>query len=484
MIPGSLSPKTVDALRLWHDGAEELAMVEHNGIRVDVEYLATQTADMRRDEAKLVDELKAGDVWTAWRRRFGLKANLDSRTQLGVVLFAEMKVPLPAGARLTKTGVLAADEEMLLKVKHPFAKRYLQLQKLRKARSTYLEGIAREVVDGHLHPFFNLHTVDTFRSSSSDPNFQNIPIRNADVGNMVRRAFVARPGRRLIEVDFSGIEVRVAACYNKDPKLIKYICDPTTDMHRDTARDLFLLDEKQVDKRSTRDWAKNRFVFPQFYGSVWFQCAPHLWEAVESSTALVPGTQTTVKEHLAGKGVTKLGLEFDRAGKPLPPAAGTFAKQVQKTEEAFWKSRFAVYTAWKRQWWDDYQRQGYFHTLTGFTVAGDLSRNQVLNYAIQGSAFHCLLWSLVRIQRECRRRRMKTKIIGQIHDSILADVPDGEVQQFLSIAKRVMTLDLLEAWKWLIVPLDVEADVTPVNGSWADKVPWKVDTHDVWSPVL
>lgn len=107
--------------------------------------------------------------------------------------------------------------------------------------------------------------------------------------------------------------------------------------------------------------------------------------------------------------------------------------------------------------------------MTGFRLDGVYRRNEVLNYPIQGSAFHCLLWSLIEIQKELDRQRMKTLLVGQIHDSILGDSPPEELDDFLSLSEEVMTKRLLKEWKWINVPLKVEAEVSGVDESWFNK---------------
>ena len=114
------------------------------------------------------------------------------------------------------------------------------------------------------------------------------------------------------------------------------------------------------------------------------------------------------------------------------------------------------------------------HTLTGFTIAGELTKNEVINYPVQGSAFHCLLWALTRLQTWLEsQRKMQSKIVLQIHDSIIADVPLEELDDYIEMAVRLMTTDLKKEWKWLIVPLEVEPEVTPVNGNWFQKTKYE-----------
>lgn len=483
-----MTPTLREAYDLLHSGAAALSQVEANGIRVDVKYLYRTIRETEGRIGKLEGELKGDEVYRTWRQRFGDRAKLGSREQLATVLFDVLGLPSPGYTERSKqAGVkqrYRSDVEILSKVKLPFVRKFIELEKLRKVRGTYLEGIRRELVEGFIHPSFNLHLVQTYRSSSSDPNFQNLPIRDPVQGEIIRRCFIPRKGHLLVEVDFSGIEVRVAACYNKDPVLIKYIEDPTTDMHRDMAMELFLLGKEQVDKKTTRDWAKNRFVFPQFYGSVYFQCAPHLWEVVWSqvrssdnrvSRVKLPDEDITILKHLRRNGIVALG-DCDPQGEPEP---GTFVYHVREVERKFWGERFQVYTDWKNRWYNDYLKKGWFDLFTGFRCSGVYKRNEVLNYPIQGDASLCKLWSLIRLQKYLNKHRMKTKIIGEIHDSILADCPENEIHNYLSAAKRIMTVSLPKAWPWIIVPLDVEAEVAGTN--WYEKKQW-TQVNGKWTP--
>lgn len=95
--------------------------------------------------------------------------------------------------------------------------------------------------------------------------------------------------------------------------------------------------------------------------------------------------------------------------------------------------------------------------------------------------FHCLLWSLIQLQKWLNKYKMKSLIVGQIHDCLLLDVPIDEIQDVLHTAKDIMTTRLRKAWDWLIVPMGVEVDVTPEGGSWADKALW-VEENGEWKP--
>lgn len=461
MIPYNLS-----AYKLLHEGSLALAEIETNGIRIDLKYLKKITRKTEEKIKMLVEKLKKSSVVKTWKKVYGHKMNLDSNDQLGKVLFDHMNIEPPA---LTPTGRYKTDEKSLMAVDHPFVKMYIKIKKLKKTLTTYLKGIEREIVDGYIHPSFNLHIVRTFRSSCDSPNFQNIPVRNEEIGKMIRKIFIARPGNHLVEIDYSAIEVRVAACYHKDPNMIEYINHPEKDMHRDMAMECYMLSASQVTKEA-RFYGKNCFVFPQFYGSIFSECAQNLWEVIDTFK-LTTKKGTPLKKHLKKKGIDRLGeVSYNGNGEE-----GTFVRHIQKIEKQFWTKRFPIYARWKKNWYKKYAERGWMLTKTGFICQGFMKRNDTINYPIQGSAFHCLLWSLTRlVRKELRKHKMKTLIVGQIHDSILADVPENELDEFLNLAQRIMTTELTNTWKWINVPLEVEAEVAPIGGSWADKKERKI----------
>jgi DNA polymerase-1 len=103
-----------------------------------------------------------------------------------------------------------------------------------------------------------------------------------------------------------------------------------------------------------------------------------------------------------------------------------------------------------------------------------MDKNMVINYPIQGTAFHCLLWSFIQINKISIAEGWRSRLIGQVHDSMVLDVHPDELNHVASTIQRVTCKDLPKAWSWIIVPLEVEADLCPVDASWADKQPYKL----------
>lgn len=458
---------------LLHEGTVALSQIEHNGIKIDTEYLTEAIARTEQRVQKLEQKLRECDEWKAWRKRFGAEAKIGSSEQLGEVLFNVLKHPC---RNRTATGAPSTEESDLEKLGLPFVKTYLRMKKYDKALSTNLRGIQREVdADGFLHPVFNLNTVETFRSSSQNPNFQNFPVRDPKLAELVRRSFISRFGDKgvLVENDYKGVEVSVSACYHKDPNFISYIIDPTKDMHRDMAAQLYCITDaewKQLASKypkaakDARYGAKNMFVFPQFYGDYYIHCAESLWEWAERGKLVGPNGEPML-EWLASKGITELGA-CDPQEDPVP---GTFEHHVKEVENDFWNNRFRAYGRWKKKWYESYLEKGYFDTYTGFRICGVFNRKQVINYPVQGSAFHCLLWSLVRINRELKRRGMRSRVAGQIHDSIIGDVHVDELDDYLAIVHHYSTVAIRKAFPWLNVPLVVENEICPIGGTWFHK---------------
>lgn len=465
---------TKDAYKLLHQGTLALSQVERNGIRIDVKYLQhaiDKTKQMiRRMESDLKTDPECKEVYKAWRKHYGEKMNINSGDQLGEVLFTVLKYKCK---QRTKTGKPQTDIAALERLDIPYVQKHLAIKKLKKARGTYLKGILRETVDGILHPNFNLNLARTMRSSSDNPNFQNMPIRIPEMSKIIRPCFIPRKGRVLIEKDYGRLEVCIAACYNRDPRLIDYIKDSTKDMHRDMAQELFIIDKPgDVDKK-VRHVSKNSFVFPEFYGSWYVQVCKGLWDACTIDNLEVNGVP--MHKHLKRHGIDRRGY-CNGKGSPLP---GTFEAHVKKVEDRFWNKRFKKYKQWKEKWWEAYLKDQSFDTLTGFHFEGVMARNDVINYPIQGSAFHCLLWSLINGLKEIRKHKMKTLIVGQIHDSIISDTPKSEATDYLDMMEELMTETIRKVWKWIIIPLEIEAEASAKN--WYKKKEW-TRQDGIWKP--
>lgn len=354
---------TPEAYRLMHEGAVTLAAVEAAGWRVDVAYLDKMRKTAEQKINTLTKRMQASDVWQAWQQRYGTKASFGSRMQLGVILFDVMGLPCE---KRTKSGRPSTDEADLEAVDHPFCKDYLRLEKLKKLRSTYLNGLLREVEGEYVHPFYNLHLVTSFRSSCSDPNAQNIPARNQELSKVIRRAFIPRQGHVLVEVDYKSVEVRISAAYHKDPTMLEYI-ETGYDLHADMAKECFLLDAEQVTKQA-RYVSKNGFVFPSFYGDYYVGIARSMWRSItRGGLKTVDGA--TLQSHLRQKGI-KNHAEFEA--------------HIRQVEERFWGQRFPQYDQWRRDWYAKYKQRGWFRLDTGFICQGIYRRNEVVNLPVQG----------------------------------------------------------------------------------------------------
>jgi DNA polymerase I-like protein with 3'-5' exonuclease and polymerase domains len=495
MMTNNMKPNREDAYKLFHEATITLSRMEANGIRIDTDYL-DRTINQVEGEIKEKEEaLHRAEPYKLWRKRFKHKTNIDSNQQLAAVLYEEMGYE-PVGYT-EKGNVPRTDEAALQGIDLQFIKDYFAVKKLKKAVGTYLKGIKREVYNGLLHAGYNLAGglsgeeddkggAMSYRGSSSMPNFQNIPIRNPVIGKMIRQAFIPRKGRRIVERDFSGVEVRVFACFTKDKKLIHYVKTGAGNMHRDMSYQIFKVTPEHYErhgdyyKKTIRDSSKNQFVFPEFYGSVYFQCAPPIWEAVERRDFRYGTDGPSMYDHLRKKGIAELGECDPDHIHAHGTKEGTFVHHLKQVEKELWGPDFFLESAkYRRKFYDEYLEKGYFDLFTGFRCTGHYRRNQVTNFPVQGPAFHCLVWTMIETQKEIDRRGMDTLLIGQIHDSLLADVPEDELQEYLDITEEIATRRLPAAWDWIIVPIEVEAEVTPLRGNWYEKAEWR-NKNGVW----
>jgi len=460
---------TKEAYQLLHDGALAFQHAEKVGLRIDVEYCENKKGELTKEIEKIEDRIKTSKFYHQWERSLTgkKKVNIDSNWQLAHFLY-DVKGIKPikwtTGGKKEENKKGSTDEESLSQLGVPEIDLILRMRKLKKVRDTYLESFLREQVNGVIHPFMNLHLTRTYRPSMDSPNFQNIPIRDEEAMNICRQAVLPHRGHQLLETDYSGIEVLIACCYTHDERLIY---DATEgDMHRDMAIELYMLNSLNKSHKgeyNLRQGAKNGFVFPQFYGSYYENCAPDLLRWAEKGS-LHDGTPALV--HLNNKGLVKLG----RSGRVRN--YDKFIEHVRNVEDSFWNVRYKTYTRWKKRMWEDYLKDGYIKFLTGFQAGGVMSRKQVMNAPIQGAAFHWLLWSFIEIDRIQREHNWDSKLLWQIHDSIIADIKPGELKEVSQMIEDVTCKQLPKAWDWIIVPLKVEMDLCDIDQPWNTKRRW------------
>ena len=202
-----VNPKTFDAYNLLHNGVLAFSRAEQQGIRVDMDYVERKKAWLVRKMDKLEEEFKETKLFKHWQHSSKSKVNINSNAQLAYFLYNVKKIE---PVKFTPTGQGATDDEAITQLNIPELELLSNRTRYKKPWDV-LNGFEKEQVDGYIHPFFNLHLVRTFRSSSDSPNFQNIPKRDEEIMQICRKALYPRPGHQIVEIDFSGLEVKIAA---------------------------------------------------------------------------------------------------------------------------------------------------------------------------------------------------------------------------------------------------------------------------------
>lgn len=429
------------AYELLHRGAESFAYMEQEGIRLDMPLLGK----FRREWSEEYESLKESVLLSREARRFKkLKGRpIQYNKQIGRADLATLLVEI---MKLPPSKVM--DEAYLsgVKDKSDFLQYELKARKVLK-RLSVLENWDSLQVDGFLYPSFNLDVARSYRSSSSEPNFQNVPKRDEE-GALVRQLIIPRVGHVLLEVDYSGMEVRILACWSLDPVLIDFVLNGY-DMHGHWAAEIYGVNDKEVGKalwKALRYGAKNGFVFPNFYGSYWKNTAPALWDHMSDD----------MKREWTGRKENGIPESWTRHVKDCDYRFWDMFKGVRRKQEE------AV---------EQYKKLGYLQMIGwGFRRHGYMNRNTIFNTHIQGPAYHCLMDDINHLVPLKIEEQWESKMPGQIHDAIFMDVKREEKEHVIEAVTEEMTVNILRRHKWIIVPLEVEWEQGEKNWLEMEKV--------------
>ncbi len=453
----------LSAYNFFIRGLDIMAIMQHNGIPASADYYEQTDVYLHEKIQKLETELMTGREATKFKEKYKRDIKIKSNQDLGKLFYEVLGKP----AIKTSKGNYKTDKPTLETLKLPFVDKLLDIKKYEKAKGTYLGQFKREIVSNKIHPFFNLHLPVSYRSSASSPSFQNIPKRDPEISNLVRKGLFAPKNCVISETDFSGSEIIGSASCHRDPNFIHYLQNPETDMHRDIAEDIWQLPkdmlndpnynkEQKKKAKMIRFFAKNNWTFAQFYGDWFLPCGTNLWENVINGNLELP-TGQSVLDYTNEKGIYELGEIIQGVVTP-----GSFLDHLKKVEKKMWYDRFPQYTQWKNDIYEQYQDYGYIENHFGFRFTGYMSKNQCCNYPIQSVSFHLLLDSLIVLYKSLRKHKMKTKLIGQIHDSCLAIVPENEIVTYHTIVHDIIA-NLHNKFKWMVVPMDSEIEISKLG---------------------
>jgi DNA polymerase-1 len=345
----------------------------------------------------------------------GHEFNINSTRQLGEVLFGELKLPF---GKKNKTGYsVSADVIESLRGQHPIIDYLLEYRQLSKLKSTYIDGLLDLIdpVTGRVYTSFNQTIASSGRLSSSNPNLQNIPVRT-ELGRQIRRAFIADPSYVLLTADYSQFELRILASITHEPRLVEAF-NRDEDIHTITAASLFNVPVGQVTKDQRR--LAKTVVYAVLYG--------------QSAFGLSQVTGMTNRE------------------------AADFIARYHET--------FPNIKGYVERTLEQARKQGYVNTLFGrkrfFPDMRALSHTErqalereAINMPIQGSNADLIKMAMIQLAQLFRERRMKTRMILQVHDELVFEVPVEELERARRVIKHTM-----ENVYPLAVPIKVEMKV-------------------------
>lgn len=433
---------------LFHKTAIAFTNSQKTGIHIDAPYFQKVKTRLTGEIAKVTREIATSEEVAEFTKTEQRKFSLTSPVDLRILLFDILK---EKSKKKTTTGLDSVDKDVLTDLKTPIGKKIIRIRELKKLRDTYIAQYLREEVNGIVYPFLHTHTARSGRSSSSDPNLQNTPERNEKAKKLIKRGIIPTKGNKLVEIDFSGIEINILGCETKDKALLKYLWNPKTDMHYDQGKRLFILDNEGMNK-SLRYNAKSEFVFLQVYGGKAAASAKYLWFSSMDIKTGKSSDGPALRKHLTQQGVRNLD---------------GFTEHVREVESEFWRD-FPGIRRWQKAQGKLYLKNGYVETHFGFRRSGYLKWEVILNTQTQSTAAHLLWWCFHTLDSIRIKEKWKTKMPGQIHDSVLLDMPPEEEEHVMKTAHRVMTMETVKNFPWIIMPIEIEIEMSEVDQSWYD----------------
>lgn len=409
--------KEQDMIDLYYDVelklVEVLASMEFYGFHIDKEELEKIGIELDDEIESLTDEIQsmAGD-----------KFNINSPKQLGEVLFDKLELPV---IKKTKTGY-STNAEVLdkLKDKHPIVEKVLRYRQIVKLKSTYIDGLIALINEKthRIHSSFNQTITTTGRISSTEPNLQNIPIRTED-GRKIRKAFVAKDKNHLlVDADYSQIELRVLAHISNDEKFIEAFKN-NEDIHTKTASEVFGVAKEEVD--STMRSRAKAVNFGIVYGISDYGLSRDLNIPRKESKLYIDNYLENYKN------VKKYMEDIVVEGK---------------------ENGYVETILHRRRYIPELKAKNFNIRSFGERIA--------MNTPIQGSAADIIKIAMVNVYNELKKRKLKSKLILQIHDELIIEATEDEVEEVKTLMKNIMENSIE-----LSVPLTVDLQV---GDSWYD----------------
>ena len=368
---------------------EVLASMEVSGVRADMEFIDEFGLQIK-EKIQLL-ELQIYDLAAT-------QFNINSPVQLGEILFEKLK--LPSGKKTKRGYSTSADILEKIKDKHPIVPAVLEYRNLTKLNSTYVEGLKPLIAaDGRIHAHFQQTVTATGRISCTEPNLQNIPIRQ-ELGRKLRSAFEAEKGCTLVGADYSQIELRVLAHLSQDENLIDAF-NKGEDIHRMTA----------------------------------------------SRVLGIPAEQITVADRSRAKAVN-FGVIYGMSGFGLSEELNITRKEAEAYIEEYFKKHEKV-KAYMDEQIAKAKKTGYSETILGrkrpiheITASAymvrQLGERLAMNSPIQGSAADIIKLAMLKVYRELKEKHPDAKLILQVHDELIIEAPDGELDEVKELLVKNM----------------------------------------------
>ncbi len=372
-----------------------LMEMERTGVLLDLDFLAQMSRDLTQRLQELEKQIQA---------MVGAPINLASPVQLGDALFNKLGLPA-AGLPKTKSGQISTAAGVLesLRDVHPIIPLILEHRELSKLKGTYVDALPALVHPrtGRVHTNYNQTGTVSGRVSSSDPNLQNIPIRT-ELGRQVRRAFIAPRGSKLISADYSQVELRILAHIAHDHNLLEAFARGE-DIHAVTAARLYKVPLEQVTP-AMRQHGKT-INFGIVYGITDYGIS----------------ARSEMSQAEARQLIDSYFAQFAQV-----------KEYIENTKRQAREQGYVQTLLGRRRYFPELQRG------TPNISARNAAEREAINHPIQGSAADIIKLAMLRLHRELHARDLKTRMILQVHDELVFECPDDEIDLVAPLVRAVM----------------------------------------------
>lgn len=433
-----------EGYELFHEGQLALSDLEYTGIGIDIVQVEKNILQVEKKMMTADHKIRSAPELAQWDKyeTFNPNSGPDKIHMFYDICRYPVLKRTDKGEPSTDSDTLSEWAELY---ENKLAEAIVEGNSYKKVLDS-LKNIKSEATVGadgeyEVHPFFNLNTVSSYRSSSDSPNAQNIPVHNEQAAQLVLGCYMPRKGKVIVGADYTSIESFVSACYHNDKTFVKYLMEEGTDAHADTAEEIFKckIDEVDPDFFKTMRRVGKNVNFSVLYGISVFKLIQNTWNSMLSLEH---------KEFLKSKGIEEMSQ---------------WGEHMTQWYNDYWTVKYEDLGKWRNDIWENYIQTGEAVSYTGFKAVSKSTKNFIGNMPSQSAAFHMLLRGMVEMRKALTKHGISAKMILQIHDSIKVECEEKDIEIVKDLIEECFINLNKKRYLWMTMPLKMKGEVYRKN---------------------